>query len=344
MKIYFASYPSLNLTPGGPNYKITALKSALENLDLKVKYFNMWDFNFKYKEKALFHVFNASISTYPIAINLKKLGIPYVVNPIFFSNHSAKTIKFYCKLEKLSRTIFKRSYSDYELTRSVCEAAEKVLPNTMEESKLLQKALGINLNKIRVIPNGVEKRFKSADPELFQRKYNLKDFILYVGHLGPYRKNSLNIIKALQQIDHPSVVIADSLENWEGKKCLEEIEKTTRIKYLGWLDHDDPLFASAYAACNTFILPTRYETPGRAALEAGLAGAKIVITPHGGTREYFKEWAFYPNVSSVKSIKSNIIKALDSTPHPELVEHILANYTWDRIATQTLELYSELID
>jgi len=43
------------------------------------------------------------------------------------------------------------------------------------------------------------------------------------------------------------------------------------------------MLASAYAACDVFVLPSMFETPGIAALEAGLAGAKIVITKYGGT-------------------------------------------------------------
>ncbi len=34
------------------------------------------------------------------------------------------------------------------------------------------------------------------------------------------------------------------------------------------LDHDDPLLASAYAAARVFALPSWFETPGLAALEA----------------------------------------------------------------------------
>jgi len=60
-----------------------------------------------------------------------------------------------------------------------------------------------------------------------------------------------------------------------------------------------------------FILPTRYETPGRAALEAGLAGANVVITPYGGTREYSEEFAEYAEPHSVDSIKGGIVKIFE---------------------------------
>ena len=59
----------------------------------------------------------------------------------------------------------------------------------------------------------------------------------------------------------------------------------------GGRDHDDPLLASAYAAARVFALPSWFETPGLAALEAALAGARWSITPFGCTREYFGDHA-----------------------------------------------------
>ena len=46
----------------------------------------------------------------------------------------------------------------------------------------------------------------------------------------------------------------------------------TASSWLGRLDHHDPLLASAYAAARVFALPSWFETPGLAALEAALAG------------------------------------------------------------------------
>ena len=46
----------------------------------------------------------------------------------------------------------------------------------------------------------------------------------------------------------------------------------TGVSWLGRLDHHDPLLASAYAAARVFALPSWFETPGLAALEAGPGG------------------------------------------------------------------------
>ncbi|MFC1898219.1 glycosyltransferase [Candidatus Cloacimonadota bacterium] len=344
MRIFLASYQSLMLNRGGPTYKVLHLKKALEKLQVDVNLFDMWDFGLKLDKDDLVHIFNAGISTYSLAKNLVAYGAKYVVNPIFFSNHSASTLRNYQYLDNFLRKFLIRSHSDYSLSKAICDGAERVLPNTIDEGELLQNGLWVNKDKIQVIHNGVEERFAQAEPTLFEKKYGMKDFVLYVGHLGPDRKNGRNIIKSLQKIDHQAVIIADVLHNSEGEWCRKEIENSRNIKLIEWLNHDDPLFASAYAACHTFILPTKYETPGRAALEAGLAGANIVITPKGGTKEYFGDMALYPNPLNVESIQKSISKALDTSKNEKLKNHILKHFIWSVIAEQTLEMYKKVLN
>ncbi len=342
MSIYLYSYPSLYINPGGPTYKTAMLFKHLTDLGADVRLYNMWDSQLQLGNKDLFYIFTASISTYPLTVNLVQKGIRYIVNPIFYSNHSAEMIKIYRLLEKPFRSIFKRSISDYDITEDICRNAEIVIPNTQAEKNILQKAFSLNQKTFQIIHNGVEERFANSSPELFNKKYGLKDFVLYTGHLGPVRKNGLNIVKAMQKVDAPCVIIADKLNNAEGDKCLEEINKSDNITYLGWLDHNDPLLESAYAACHTYILPTRYETPGRAALEAGLAGAQIVITPEGGTREYFAEHALYPDPLDVNSIVNAIEESLNRQRNSKLKDRIMQNYFWSIIAQKTIDLITEI--
>ena len=343
MRIILASYSGLMLNKGGPTYKLIHTKKHLEKLGVDVMFHDMWDQNIEFSKDDIFHLFNAGMATYPLAKNLRESYLNYVVNPIFYSNHSAKVLQAYLKTEETSRKFLKRSYSDYYFTKFICDNAVRVLPNTIAEGELLNKGLAVDNKKMQIIHNGVEKRFAESEATLFQKKYGIKDYILYVGHLGPFRKNGKKIIQALSQIDHPSVIIADVRNNKEGEWCREALRNNKKILFIEWLDHDSKMLESAYAGAHTFILPTRYETPGRAALEAGLAGANIVITPKGGTKEYFAEFAEYPNPLSVDSIKQSIEISLNKPKTTALRERIMQNYIWEIIAKQTVKMYSEVI-
>ena len=343
MKIHLATYMSIMLNRGGPTYKIQQMYKSLKELDVDVCYFDMWDNKLKLTKNDLVHMFNASVNTYGLAVNLASYGARYVINPIFFSNHPAWKIRIYQKMHTAAKLLLKRSYSDYDYYAETCRNACKVLPNTIAEGEILVNGLGVDRNKVKVIQNGVEERFANADPKLFHEKYGIKDFVLYVGHLGSYRKNGINTIKALQKLDHQSVIIADVLKNNEGDWCRQQIEESKNITLIEWIEHDDPLLASAYAAANTFILPTMYETPGRAALEAGLAKCKIVITPYGGTKEYFKGYVNYAEPKSVNAILHSIQGTLNMQQTDELQNHILNNFTWKKIALKTVDLYRDVL-
>ena len=119
--------------------------------------------------------------------------------------------------------------------------------------------------------------------------------------------------------------------------------KHKNILFLDEIPNDSPLLASAYAACDTFVLPSQFETPGIAALEAGLAGAKVVITPYGGTTDYFNEYAAYVNPFSVASIKKEIELSLNRAKTDELKNHIEANFLWEKIVQDTLDVYNQVL-
>ncbi|GIV09326.1 MAG: hypothetical protein KatS3mg019_1417 [Fimbriimonadales bacterium] len=115
--------------------------------------------------------------------------------------------------------------------------------------------------------------------------------------------------------------------------------------FLPALPHDGPLLASAYAACRVFALPSMLETPGLAALEAAVAGARVVVPPYGGALEYFQGFALYPNPRSVRAIRAAILTAWNA-PHDAETQRqfILSRYSWNVVAQQTVQAYRQVFE
>jgi len=343
MKIRFACYQSVGLIRGGPLVKIIQTKKYLEKLGVEVEYFNMWDPAEKLYDCDLVHFFSANLGVYTLARDLWRRNIKFVVNPIFFTRHSVSLVRTAVRFNSFIKKFFPGSWLDYGFIRDICDWSQMVLPNTKAEGNLISRGLGISRDKIEIVPNGVSPEFLKGDPSLFQKKYGIKDFILNVGHIGPNRKNVLFLIKALAGIDHPAVIIGRITPGDESEACLKEAEKNNNLIIINGLDHNSPLLASAYAASDVFVLPSKYETPGRAALEAALAGAKIVITPYGGTKEYFMDFAHYVNPYSVRSIRKGIKNTLEKPVKGALKEHIKNNFLWETIAEKTLNVYKKVL-
>jgi glycosyltransferase involved in cell wall biosynthesis len=342
MKVTVASYQAVSILHGGPNTQLRNTMSHMLPNGVEVTFFDPWS-SFKRGDCDLFHLFAANIGTYHLAREIHALGIPLVVSPITYSNHSSGFVRRALGLSSALNKIGRGLWSDYGITAEICSWAKKVLPNTQAEAELLEKGLGVSASKISVIPNGVDERFNNADPSLFKKKYGLEKFILNVGHIGHERKNVLGLIQALASVNHPTVIIGRVIKGEYGDACVREAAKHKHILLINGLDNSSELLASAYAACDVFVLPSLFETPGIAALEAGLAGAKLVVTKFGGTTEYFGSMAEYIDPHSVESIRNGVQKALNVSKNPALREHIKKEFLWQRVAERTAAVYRQVL-
>ncbi len=340
MKVCFVSYQAIRLLSGGPQTQIFETKKALEKLGASVSLYNMWE-KFDFKSYDLVHIFGTGISNYHFMRELYKLGIKTVLTPIFYSTHSASFIRSVLLFDKLIFSKIRGFWIDYRLVSDMCNWADMILPNTHREAILIKNSFNVRDEKIYVVPNGVNDRFFNANSELFIKNYNLKNFILNVGHIGPGRKNLLRLMQALKHFDIPAVIIG-RIESGSEYEKLRKLSSPQTL-FIESISNDSELLASAYAACDVFVLPSLFETPGIAALEAALAGAKIVITKYGGTQEYFKDYAEYVDPYSVNSIVQGIKNALTKPKSEELRNFVKNNFLWDNVGKKTMDAYFELL-
>lgn len=342
MKILLGGYSALGLVHGGPAVQLQQTFCELKKLDVNVAMLDPYKRYTKH-DCDLFHLFAANIGTYHLAKNLHEYQIPFVVSSIFYTQHSPRYIRNLIFAARTLQKVHKGIWMTYGITQEICSLARHVLPNTSDEGKQIELGLQIPQQKISVVPNGVEARFEFGDPSLFKKKYGIDNFILNVGHIGPQRKNILNLIRALKNINHPAVIIGKVTQGAYANRCLTEAKNNKNIIIIEGLENDSEMLASAYAACNVFALPSLFETPGIAALEAALAGAKIVITPHGGTKEYFANLAEYTEPTSIEAIQKGIENALNRENNSLLQKHIKKEFLWSRVAEKTLTVYKKVL-
>lgn len=337
MKVGFIAPLGIATVNGGVRTQALQTAAALQKLGVEVEFISPWQESINVD---LVHVFVAGIDNLGILTRCSELGIKIALSPVFFSNRSASTISASLSIEKIIGRFFSGIRSDFGVKAEACRLSTILLPNTSSETELISKGFDIPYSKIFTVPNGVESRFVNASPDVFIEKYGIKDFVLFVGQAGAPRKNVLNLMKAAAQIDSKIVVIGSLYDNDYGKSCREFAKKAGNVLFIDTLDHESELLASAYASCSTFVLPSYFETPGISALEAALAGANIVITHRGGTKDYFKNWANYLNPESTSSIAAAVNSSLSKTKSDALKNHILTHYTWDKVGEATLNGYA----
>jgi len=343
MKILFVTFSGFSLFEGGIKTQVISLKEELKKRGYQVE---IWGENFIGKERiadfTLIHFFGSGIKTFHLFQILVSFNKPIILTPVFYSAHSPWINKIGIKIFTIFHQLF-GFYNEHLILKEMVAKADLIVCNTQAEKKLLKKMFNLKEEKMALLPNGVALDFYYASPELCYEKLKLKDFILYVGHIGNPRKNLLRCLTVLKEIDYPVLLVGKVIKNKYSEKCLKIVNQAKNIKLVGELAHNTELLKSVYAAADVFILPSYYETPGLAALEAGLAGAKILITKYGGTQEYFKDYALYLNPYSKKDIKKKVLSALKKEKGNFLKEYLKENYTWDKIAQKLIGIYENFL-
>ncbi len=341
MKVAFFTYPSAFQNIGGGEIQLLKTKEYLEKEGVEVHLFDFWRDRVECFD--LLHIFGSVKDCLGLAQTAKSRGIPVAVSPVFWSDFpraffmegslTERGLLAMRHLVKIICPIFPSS------RRKLLAMADLILPNSEMEKWQITRLFAVSPEKIKMVPNAVEVSGTAPNLELFRSRYGPEPFILSVGRIEP-RKNQLNLIRAAKKIPRMRLVLIGSpVSGYEAYdwKCRREGEGFTT--FIPRLNHSDPLLVSALAACEVFVAPGWFETPGLAALEAALVGCRLAVTSGGSTREYFGEEVEYLDPASVSGIHTAIEKALKEPGSTSLRLKVLENFTWKHAAHKTLEAY-----
>ena len=324
MKIIFNTYPAAFQCPGGGEIQLLKSKEALEALGHKVILFNQWTTDLS--DADVVHHFSVQSGSANFCAYANHNDIPLVISPILW----------------LSDNINAYPMSEIEHLLSI---ADVVCPNSYSETeRFLQHFPTTNPQKFVTTHNGIDETFLTkVDASAFRETYNITgDFILCVGNIEP-RKNTHRLIEAARQVNCKLVLIGHVRDSGYFSDC--SIGDCKNTLFLGAIEHHDPLLRSAYKACKVFALPSLLETPGLAALEAGISGATLLLTSEGCTKEYFKDAAEYVDPLDIEDITRGLRTCMTNqrSPSPEEIANI-TSYSWQNTAKELEEAYVKAID
>lgn len=345
MKIAFFVYPSAFQNKGGGEILLEKTEEYLIKKGIEVKRFDMW--TDEVQNYDILHVFGSVKECLGLMRTAKARGVKVVLESVFWSDyrrafHEEGTIKK--KIEMVLRHTAKIVFPFMPSgRRSMFLTSDMIVPNSLNEARQISRLFAVGMDKMFVVPNGVDEDFMESRPEEFVKKYGLKDFVLSVGRIEP-RKNQLNLIRAMKGIDADLVIVGNTVSGYEWYRDLCTKEADRRVHFIEGLSHSSNLLKSAYAASDTFVLPGWFETPGLAALEAALAGSKVVATKGGSTKEYFMDKVLYIDPSSPRDIHKKVSEAVRMDKNTSLKELVLNNYTWEKATEKMLQGYRKVIE
>jgi glycosyltransferase involved in cell wall biosynthesis len=329
--------------PGGGENQLVQTARHLEATGVEVRLFSPW--TDRIEDYRLLHLFGMSREGLELARIARRRGVPVVLSPICWLEPRALYALAGSRLRGAwhrAKWTLKGAFPRLGGWRDdLIRQADVILPNSAAEAEQLVRFFRAPGQSIRVVPNGVDVRFEQADPTLFRSLHGTEDFILYAGRIEP-RKNVLGLIRAARLSERPVVLVGDAPPGHEGYLAECRAAGGGLTHWYRGVEHDDPLLASAYAAARVFALPSWFETPGLAALEAALAGTAVVITPLGCTREYFGEGVEYARPDRIAEIAEALGRAWDHGPRPGLSDRIKDHFLWANVARRTAEAYDHV--
>lgn len=329
MRVTFAQRPDANLIRGGAEVQVDRTADELRQLGVEVSILTSLD-----REVGdIVHFFGPWDCHYNTSTSLQKRGVPYVCSPIWSSHHSLS--------QERRRTLRKRLTGKYpRYLGKLFKGASALIVLTKWEQEHLQVVFDVEDSKFQMIPNGVDPKFWDADPAVFRQAFGVTDeFVLHCGSIYP-DKNQLSLIRAVGE-SHALLFVGPTLDQDYLRACQEA--SGPNVKFIGALPNDSDLLPSAYAAAKVFCLPSKFEVLSLAALEAGAAGCKLVLSNSWGGQEHFGGFARYVDYRSEASIASAVEAAWrDTSPRGPQSVHFRP-YSWSSVAAQLKELYEHVL-
>lgn len=236
------------------------------------------------------------------------------------------------------------------LPRSILVARRVIVPTEAVKADLVS-LLKTPVEKIVVIPPGVDDRFKAAGEQQKQRVralYNLPEkFILFVGNIEP-KKNLDTLVKVFfalkldRKLDLELVVAGK--KGWKYEKVMDTIQDLdfkSHVRFLGFVpDEDLPVL---YSLAECFAFPSLVEGFGLPPLEAMACGTPVVTSDAPAVLEATGEAALHAPANNAKSWREMLEQAiLDRSLRRQLRQLGLqqaSKFTWRKNAEKTLQVY-----
>ena len=321
MRVLFNTYPWAFDRPGGGEIQLMKYAEHLPRLGIEVLLHDLW--RPRFDDVDVVHFFSGVGGSIHFCQYARNRGLPLVISSSLWMTQATR-----------------ESYPVGEI-REQFALAEAIVTNSQMEAQALADALDLPRERFAPVLNGVDGRFaEPIDEGIFRRRFGIEGpFVLNVANVEP-RKNQLDLARALRGAELPLVIIGYPRDH----RYLDKVvaEGGEMIRYLGPIAHDDPALQAAYAACSVFTLSSELETPGLAALEAAAAGARLVVTLEGSTREYFDNEAIYVRPGDIAGLSAAIDRALAGPKPAALARRVVERFAWERVIGELKALYERV--
>jgi glycosyltransferase involved in cell wall biosynthesis len=230
-----------------------------------------------------------------------------------------------------------------------------VIADSQATADDIVKYLKISRERIRVVHLGIDKAFRpssGSDERVSARgrwDFDGQQVLLHVGNNWFY-KNLEGIIRALAVLragsrqGGPVLVKVGKGLTVEQRRLALELGVAGRIREVGILSDEE--LADIYRAADVLVFPSLWEGFGWPPLEAMASGTPVVCSDRGSLAEVVGDAAVIVNPQEPEAIADAVNRVLiDDNLKQSLIRKGLQRakqFTWERAAEQTFQVYREV--
>jgi glycosyltransferase involved in cell wall biosynthesis len=267
----------------------------------------------------------------------RRLGRPHVVCP------AGSLVRF-------GRSRLLKHGFDLTVGRRMIAQASACVAITRSEVEQFED-YGVTAERVTVIANGIEvEAYEQGDASAFRARHDLgeRPIVLFVGRLNEIKGPDLLVaafadaIRSLRA-DYQLILCGpdEGLEN-RLRASSRALGIEGRVRFLGYVGGADKV--NAYHAAELVVIPSRHESMSIVALEAGAAGAPVLLTDRCGFDEIAEVDGGRVVPASVMGLRAGLAEMLDNSARlrdmgRNLRGLIAKRYAWEILVEEYLTLY-----
>jgi len=223
--------------------------------------------------------------------------------------------------------------------RHAAENADRLIAVSQFTAGEVQRLLGVEPGRIRVVPHGVRLP-KAVNPAK-------EKLVLSVGAIQK-RKNTARLVRAFASMPADWKLVLAGGRGYGAEETLREVEESPRRHDIEVLDHvSEVRLAELYAKAGIFAFPSLDEGFGIPILEAMANGVPVVTSNRSAMPEVCGDAGLQVDPESVDELAGALRRlAADEALRGSLAALGLARareFSWDRVVAATWSVYRELV-
>ena len=235
------------------------------------------------------------------------------------------------------------------------QSVDCVIAATTEEQTQMMRYCGVPMNRVQVIPCGVDLDLFVPYPQQQARAHLGLDkhqpLVLFAGRLDPFKGPDV-LIRAASMMEEKAqiVIVGGSLKEDKDLQNLRmlaaELNIEQRVQFLG--AQPQHILPYLYSAADVTVVPSYHESFGLVAVESLACGTPVVATRAGGLTTIVHNDENGYLVPRCPGFFAERLDAIVRTPEIKArlqreARRSVLQFSWQSIATQMNDVYSDLV-